>query len=150
MSLEVIKEASAAGVRLFLSNGQLKVMAQKGALTPELKSRILAARKQVVTLLAEIQGIGGHDESQIIKPALRKEAGLPLSFQQQRLWVVNEIQQGSSEYNIPMAFTLRGPFAPDTAEKAIRAIISRHEVLRSQYLPAEPGTSDVIASPEAA
>ena len=142
MSLEVIKEASAAGVRLFLSNGQLKVMAQKGALTPELKSRILAARKQVVTLLAEIQGIGGHDESQIIKPALRKEAGLPLSFQQQRLWVVNEIQQGSSEYNIPMAFTLRGPFAPDTAEKAIRAIISRHEVLRSQYLPAEPGTSD--------
>ncbi|MBA6257663.1 MULTISPECIES: non-ribosomal peptide synthetase [unclassified Colwellia] len=55
------------------------------------------------------------------------------SFAQQRLWFIDQIQSGSSEYNIPVAIQIEGDFNVDIAEKAITRIVARHESLRTIF-----------------
>ncbi|HDY86194.1 MAG TPA: amino acid adenylation domain-containing protein [Methylophaga aminisulfidivorans] len=133
MSIEVIKDANLAGVKLFLSNGKLKLQAAKGALTPEMRSKILASKEEIIKILKELDTFKEQDETRYIKPALYQDNKLALSFQQQGLWVTNELNQGSSEYNMPSAYLLEGELDLASAEKAIKEIIRRHEVLRTTY-----------------
>lgn len=133
MSIELLKEASASGVSLFLSSGKLKVRANKGALTDDLRRRILDAREAITALLEELGGMRAEDGSEAIKPALRRDERLPLSFQQQRLWVLNELQPGNVDYNMPFAFRIRGGFSLARAQSAIDGVVARHEVLRTSF-----------------
>ncbi|MCO7226824.1 non-ribosomal peptide synthetase, partial [Pleionea sp. CnH1-48] len=56
-----------------------------------------------------------------------------LSYSQMRLWFIDNLQQGTPEYNIAAAFKVEGTFEPELAETAINQIIQRHEILRTQY-----------------
>ncbi len=72
------------------------------------------------------------DEQTDIKPRQRDE-NLPLSFSQQRLWFIDRLQQGSAEYNMPMAFKVEGAINVAAVTQAFNRIIERHEVLRTVY-----------------
>ena len=56
---------------------------------------------------------------------------LPLSFAQERLWVIEQITQGSSAYNIPAALHLCGKLNVSALEKTLVDIVDRHESLRT-------------------
>ncbi|MCK8109136.1 condensation domain-containing protein, partial [Pseudoalteromonas sp. 2CM41L] len=58
---------------------------------------------------------------------------LPLSFSQQRLWLIDQLEGGSSHYNMPVALQVDGMFDVVAAEKALNTILARHEVLRTVY-----------------
>jgi amino acid adenylation domain-containing protein len=64
---------------------------------------------------------------------------LPLSFAQQRLWVLDQIEPNNSHYNIPRAIRLSGPLDVTALATALNGIVERHEVLRTNY-EAEKGT----------
>jgi len=57
----------------------------------------------------------------------------PLSFAQQRLWVLDQIEPGQAVYNIPVAVRLLGQLQAPAFERALQAIIWRHEVLRTVF-----------------
>lgn len=57
----------------------------------------------------------------------------PLSFEQQRIWFVDQMEQGSNQYNMPVALALEGDIAPDLIETALRRIVERHESLRTTF-----------------
>lgn len=57
----------------------------------------------------------------------------PLSFSQRRLWVLDQLAQGPA-FNIPMAVRLRGKLDRSSLEKALTALVARHEILRTRYL----------------
>ena len=57
-----------------------------------------------------------------------------VSFAQQRLWFIDNLQGGSPEYNLPMAFEVEGPFDIALVKQVFTTIIERHEVLRTVYL----------------
>lgn len=57
----------------------------------------------------------------------------PLSFEQQRIWFIDQMEQGSSHYNMPVALELKGRIAPDLVETALRRIVARHESLRTVF-----------------
>ncbi len=58
---------------------------------------------------------------------------LPLSFAQQRLWFIDQLQPGSSAYNIPTALRMRGPLDVGALEKAFISLAERHEALRTTF-----------------
>ncbi|UXI66228.1 non-ribosomal peptide synthetase [Tahibacter amnicola] len=56
-----------------------------------------------------------------------------LSFEQQRIWFIDQMEQGSSHYNMPVALELKGAIAPHLIETALRRIVARHESLRTVF-----------------
>ncbi|RKG80159.1 amino acid adenylation domain-containing protein [Corallococcus exercitus] len=77
-----------------------------------------------------------------------REDGVPLSFAQQRLWFLDQLEPGSASYNIPMALHLEGVLQVDVLQRALEALVSRHEVLRTS-LRTEAGEARQHISPEA-
>ena len=70
---------------------------------------------------------------------------VPLSYAQQRLWFLDRLGRGSREYNIPAALRLRGALDQGALEKAINAIVQRHEILRPNFEEVEGEPVQVIA-----
>jgi amino acid adenylation domain-containing protein len=58
---------------------------------------------------------------------------LPLSFAQQRLWLLDRLEPGAAVYNLPSPRAIRGPLDAAVLERALREVVSRHEVLRTSF-----------------
>ncbi len=69
-------------------------------------------------------------------PLTRQPSGgpRPLSFAQQRLWFLDQLQPNSPFYNIPAAVRIRGALNVTALEQAVSEIIRRHEVLRTVFV----------------
>ncbi len=73
---------------------------------------------------------GSKGNSHLI-PVVSRQGQLPLSFGQERLWFLNQLEPESSLYNEPRALRLIGFLDVRALEKALNHIIARHEVLRT-------------------
>ncbi|CAL2088803.1 non-ribosomal peptide synthase/polyketide synthase [Tenacibaculum sp. 190524A02b] len=60
-----------------------------------------------------------------------KEGNLPLSFSQERLWFLDQLQGNSIEYHIPIVLRLHGNLDIKAVEESLRTIIDRHQILRT-------------------
>ncbi|WP_122386926.1 non-ribosomal peptide synthetase [Pseudomonas syringae group genomosp. 7] len=87
----------------------------------------------------------GRSELSLILPAPRDQA-LPLSFAQQRLWFLAQMEGGNEAYNIPLALSLRGSLDVIALSAAVARIVERHETLRSRFMACEEG-AEVLFSP---
>ncbi|MBF8672523.1 amino acid adenylation domain-containing protein, partial [Pseudomonas putida] len=66
--------------------------------------------------------------------AAERPARLPLSFEQQRLWFLEQLSAGGGEYNVVSALALDGALHLDALQAALNAVVARHESLRSRIL----------------
>ncbi|MCF2856185.1 amino acid adenylation domain-containing protein [Pseudoalteromonas sp. SMS1] len=66
-------------------------------------------------------------------PHCLRETDLALSFSQQRLWFIDQLEKNSSQYNMPMALMLSGDLNVGALHAALNALVNRHEVLRTCY-----------------
>ncbi|HEX7955772.1 MAG TPA: amino acid adenylation domain-containing protein, partial [Pyrinomonadaceae bacterium] len=80
--------------------------------------------------------------------AAERGGALPLSFAQQRLWFLDQLEAGSAFYNIPLAVRLSGQLDRRALEQALGEIVRRHEVLRSRFVAVEGKPTLVIDEPE--
>ena len=71
-------------------------------------------------------------------------APLPLSFAQERLWFLDQLEPGSPAYNIPSALRLRGALDADALCRALDEIVRRHESLRTTVAAADGTPVQVI------
>jgi amino acid adenylation domain-containing protein len=67
-----------------------------------------------------------------IAPAPRDQ-DLPLSFAQQRLWLIDQLEPGLSAYNVTLALRLRGSMRPDLLAGALTESTRRHEAMRTTF-----------------
>jgi len=57
----------------------------------------------------------------------------PLSFAQRRLWFLAQLDPASAAYHLPSALRLRGRLDAATLERSLRAVVRRHEALRTTF-----------------
>ncbi len=79
-----------------------------------------------------------------IRPIPRDQA-IPLSFAQERLWFLDQLNPGSPSYNIPEAYRLVGPLKLAALEQSLNEIVRRHEVLRTTFAWGDERPVQVIA-----
>ncbi|WP_193193439.1 TubC N-terminal docking domain-related protein, partial [Microbulbifer taiwanensis] len=107
----LINELNTKGIELWHENGDLKVKAPKGALTADLREKLVSSKPDIIAFLQEISATDRMPSIQAITRAEPNSVDcnhLPLSFSQQRLWFIDNLQGGSPEYNMPMAFEVTG------------------------------------------
>ena len=56
-----------------------------------------------------------------------------LSFAQERLWFLDQLNPDSAVYNVPLAVRLSGPIDPNTLERSVNEIVRRHDALRTTF-----------------
>ncbi|MEM7583893.1 MAG: amino acid adenylation domain-containing protein [Acidobacteriota bacterium] len=78
--------------------------------------------------------------------AVLRDAELPLSFAQQRLWFFDQFQPGSAVYNVPSAVHLRGPISAALLEWITGEVVRRHEVLRTTFAAQRGRPRQVVAA----
>nr|QEO74285.1 condensation domain-containing protein [uncultured bacterium] len=72
---------------------------------------------------------------------------IPLSYSQERLWLVDQLGPGNIAYNMPAAMRLRGPLDADALRRAVRRIVARHEPLRTRFPVSDDGRPRQDVSP---
>ncbi|TQV68007.1 amino acid adenylation domain-containing protein [Exilibacterium tricleocarpae] len=71
----------------------------------------------------------------------------PLSFAQQRLWFLNQLEEGRSvHYNIPLSIRLKGILNISALSLAFNSIVKRHEVLRTTFENIDGEAKQVIST----
>src|SRR5437868_625235 len=70
---------------------------------------------------------------------------IPLSFGQQRLWFLDQLEPNSPLYNIPTLARITGHFDPGVLQRALNAIAARHDILRTRIICLDETPSQIIA-----
>ncbi|MBD2199772.1 MULTISPECIES: non-ribosomal peptide synthetase [Calothrix] len=112
----------------------------------ELPLRCLFESPTIAKLAAVIQTMvmqGQNWQNYPILPCSR-QVKLPLSFAQNRLWFIDQLQPGNSAYNIFNGFRLQGSLNITALEQSINEIIRRHEILRTQFIAVDGQPVQVI------
>ncbi|WP_315790951.1 amino acid adenylation domain-containing protein [Fischerella sp. JS2] len=79
-------------------------------------------------------------------PKRNNSNNIPLSFCQQRLWFIDQLYHGSSFYNIPSAFHLKGLLNITALQQSLNEILRRHEVWRTNFVLVNEQPVQQIAS----
>ncbi len=127
--LAFLSELAERDIRLWLEDGQLRFSAPEGGFTPEIKDQVLARKADIVSFLA-----GAQEYADQKIEARTRQDGLPLSFAQQRLWLLDQLGPGSPTYNVPAAFTLEGALDAEKLKRSFEILIERHESLRTYFV----------------
>ncbi|MDM9379457.1 amino acid adenylation domain-containing protein [Chlorogloeopsis sp. ULAP01] len=128
---EFLSDLCSLDIKLWVEENRLLCNAPKGALTPVIKAE-LAERKAEILAFIRQNNVTLSSNHQPIRPTPQQE-NLSLSFAQQRLWFIDQLQPGSNFYNLPAAFHLQGSLNVVALEKTLNEIIRRHEVLRTTF-----------------
>lgn len=81
--------------------------------------------------IAAMQNRGNAEPSLSQIERVSRNERLPLSFSQQRVWFLNQLEGENGSYNIPVAIGIDGPLDLEALEKAIGTIAERHDALRT-------------------
>ncbi len=141
--VQLILQLKKYQVSLRLEGEKLLCELPKQSLPTQLKSELIARKEEIKHYLASINAtsvLPTISSQQSVLPANIpvdiSETTLriaPVSYAQQRLWVIDQLQQGSSEYNITNAMELIGKFSHRACKASLERIVNRHETLRTLF-----------------
>lgn len=138
---ELLDELKYRNVRLYLQNGRLRCKSPPGALTPGLRAALQAYKAE---LSIRVSGIGRRRSPPIIP--IERGKLLPLSFAQQRLWFLDQLEPGNAVYNMFTALRIAGLLNVQALEKSFNELVCRHEVLRTTFTTSGGDPAQVIHS----
>lgn len=137
--LSFVRELGRRGVRFYLEQGALKSVGT-GELSAEEAAFVRRHKAEIVAHLLA-QAAGARDAADTGGPA-------PLSYQQERLWVLDDIAERSEEYNSIEAFRVRGAVDLDRLCGALRRLVRENDVLRTVYRMTDDTVGQVVLDTE--
>jgi hypothetical protein len=75
-----------------------------------------------------------QESGEIVIPRRKADDPRVLSFGQQQLWLVDQLSPGASAYNVPYPVRIRGPLKVEALQRALDAVVGRHQVLRTLFV----------------
>jgi len=130
-------------VRLWSDDGRLRCNAPQDALTPTLRAELAERKAEILDFLKQAN-FATSSTDQLIR-AVPRNGNLPLSFAQQGLWFIDQLERESTAYNQLFAVHLCGSLNVAVLEQALTEIVRRHEVLRTTFPNVDGQPVQVIA-----
>ncbi|MEU6189641.1 amino acid adenylation domain-containing protein [Nocardia sp. NPDC047038] len=130
---------AARDVIVTATGDRLRCSAPRGGLSDELLAAIGNRKPEILAHLR-----GRHTVT-------RHEGTPPLSYAQERFWLLHQFDPGGSAYHLPLRITLRGKLQVGALRWALGEIVRRHDVLRTRYVVRrgrpEPVVGEYVAPP---
>lgn len=98
--------------------------------------------------VVEVLSRSGPQDLPAIVAVSRNEPLVP-SFAQQRIWFLPQLDEGSTNYHIPLALRLRGVLDRSAWQRSLDRLFARHEALRSVFVASEGKPRVEVLPPEA-
>ena len=135
---DFLNKLSHLGINLWLETSnksgvetsKLKYSAPKEAMTPDVVSELKERKAEVIQFLQANQN---QDSSESPIQPVSRDGNLPLSFAQQRLWFIDQLEGSSATYNWPYTLRFKGDLNLSALEKSLTEIVRRHETLRTTF-----------------
>ncbi|MEP7049207.1 MAG: amino acid adenylation domain-containing protein [Pseudomonadota bacterium] len=123
---ELLNQLRALDIHVRVEAGRLRVNAPKGRMTPELEAALVAGKEELLRELSAAQ-------APPLTPTPRAASQLPLSFFQERLWVLHRLEPELTTYNFGSSFRPSEAIDAQRLEAALRRVVAKHEILRSRF-----------------
>ncbi|MFF8597288.1 condensation domain-containing protein, partial [Streptomyces sp. NPDC015220] len=103
------------------------------ALGGRLSPRLLFEAPTVAELAAAVALEAEDAPGAPVIPGAPRDGLLPMSFGQQRLWFLEDFNEGGTEYHSAVGLRLTGPLDPEALRTAVGDLVARHEALRTTF-----------------
>ena len=123
----LLNQLKQAGVELRIEDGKLRYNAPKGVMNDDVLQELKARKAEIIEQLST-----ASDEPTLRKlPRTNTPGELPLSYAQQRIWFLDELEPENPFYNVTLAKRVRGEINTKVLQQSLLNVVNRHEVLRS-------------------
>ncbi|MEH2136766.1 amino acid adenylation domain-containing protein [Nostoc sp.] len=118
----------------------------RSRLKVEIPLRSLFAAPTIAELAPSIQQLQQQDIELSAPPILKRveNAEIPLSYAQQRLWFLDQLESNSALYSIVIGLRLVGTLNVAALEQSLKEIIDRHEALRTNFVTVDGKPTQII------
>lgn len=124
-----------------LGGHSLKAVSIMGRIRKEIGAQVsLKALFEYPTIRELAHSLAPDDATDDAIPRIPTAKDYAIGPTQQRLWVLHQLESDPSAYNVPGAVLLEGPIDAEALQKALKALLKRHESLRTGFR-GEQGTA---------
>ncbi|MEG3972562.1 amino acid adenylation domain-containing protein, partial [Microcoleus sp. T2B6] len=140
---QFLAELAERGVKLWLEGDTLRFRAPKGVMTSEDRDLLVLHKAKVISLLSQTN-TSANDTNQTIVPFAEKR-DIPLSFPQEQLWFLSQLDPNNVSYNELFALRFLGVVNIVVLEQSLNKIVARHAALRTNFATVNGQPVQVIA-----
>ncbi|MEM7061627.1 MAG: amino acid adenylation domain-containing protein [Cyanobacteria bacterium P01_B01_bin.77] len=130
-------------IKLWLDGEKLRCSGPEDLLTDSFNAGLKARKSEIIAFLRQVR-----DQSAAAAiPTADRTGSLPLSFAQQRLWFLHQMQPDAAVYNLPMAIEVEGFLDVAAFTQSLNDIVRRHEALRTRFVTVDGQPAQVVEAP---
>ena len=132
------------GILLKLENERLVCDAPRGMMTADLTDQLRQHKEAIIELLKR------ERDSSVTKVSISKvsrDTEIPLSFSQESLWFLEQLNPGTPAYNIPLRLRIAAKIDSAILQRCLDEIVRRHEVLRTCFRVVRGSPTQIISPP---
>ncbi|MBB4808303.1 amino acid adenylation domain-containing protein [Chryseobacterium defluvii] len=123
---QLLEKLNELSIKLSLKGDNLDIQAPKGTVTPNILEEIKNHKEEIISFLKDLSSRTGIPRSE-------KKDFYPLSSTQKRMWLLQQMNPENVAYHMPMIFEIEGELNIDRLQKTFRALVKRHESLRTVF-----------------
>ncbi|MEH1824947.1 MAG: non-ribosomal peptide synthase/polyketide synthase [Nostoc sp.] len=128
---EFLSSVNSLGINIWIEDEQLRYRAPNGVMTSAIKQELRERKTEIFSFLKKAITAKELANNPIL--SIERDRDLPLSFSQQRMWFLNQLDSQDSSYNESFQFQIFGALNVAALEQSINEIIRRHEALRTIF-----------------